>query len=180
MQLKIFSTRIQKLKSIDAHVKAHERAQVAAGGPYVRGGPTYTYVVGPDGNRYAVAGEVKIDTSPVPNNPDATIRKAQVIKRAALAPSDPSPQDRAVAARADQMAMKAKIEKLKEQTEKMKDILDKDKNFFQLEKDKGSDEESIDISDYIIQGPSGAATLKRIIRSYGVHSPLSNSIHYIV
>ncbi len=119
--------KVQELKRIDAHVKAHEQAHIAAGGPYIRGGPQYSYVIGPDGNRYAVAGEVKIDVSPVPGNPDATIRKAQVIKRAALAPSDPSPQDRAVAAKADQMALKARIEKYKEQAEKMAKLVDREK-----------------------------------------------------
>ncbi len=113
---------VEKLKRIDAHVKAHELAHIMAGGPYIRGGAHYTYVIGPDGNRYAVAGEVKIDVSPVPGNPDQTIRKAETIRRAALAPSDPSPQDRAVAQKAAQMAMKARIEKLKKESEKIMEM----------------------------------------------------------
>ncbi len=110
---------LEKLKRRDREVRNHEMAHVLAGGPYVLGGPHYIFVVGPDGKLYAVGGEVKIDLSPVPNNPDATIRKAETIKRAALAPANPSAQDRAVAAKAEQMAMKARMEKLKKQLEKL-------------------------------------------------------------
>ena len=110
---------LEKLKRRDREVRNHEMAHVLAGGPYVLGGPHYIFVVGPDGKLYAVGGEVKIDLSPVPNNPDATIRKAETVKRAALAPANPSAQDRAVAAKAEQMAMKARMEKLKKQLEKL-------------------------------------------------------------
>ena len=53
----------------------------------------------PDGQRYAVAGEVRIDTSPE-GDPRATLDKAERILRAAHAPSHPSPADRRVAAKA--------------------------------------------------------------------------------
>ncbi|MFT4584241.1 MAG: hypothetical protein ACI8XZ_004005, partial [Gammaproteobacteria bacterium] len=55
-------------------------------------------------------GEVSIDVSAVANDPRATNDKAQKIRRAALAPTNPSQQDKAVAARASSMAMQAKIE----------------------------------------------------------------------
>ncbi len=112
--------KVEELKRIDRHVRAHEQAHVAAGGPYVRGGPSYSYVIGPDGKRYAVAGEVTIDMSPVPGDPDATIRKEETVRRAALAPSDPSPQDLAVAAKAQQIEMEAELEKMKEEAEELK------------------------------------------------------------
>ncbi len=118
---------LEKLKQRDREVRTHEMAHVLAGGSYVLGGPHYIFVVGPDGKLYAVGGEVKIDLSPVPNDPDATIRKAEAIKRAALAPARPSAQDRAIAAKAEQMAMKARIEKLKKQQERIKgNLLTKD------------------------------------------------------
>ncbi len=50
---------------------------------------------------YAVGGEVKIDTSPE-RTPEATVSKMQQVRRAALAPADPSGTDRAVAAEAAQ------------------------------------------------------------------------------
>ena len=72
----------------------------------MRGG-SFTYRKGPDGQMYAVGGEVVIDTSAVPDNPRATVAKMQQVQAAAMAPADPSPQDRAVAAQAAATAAKA-------------------------------------------------------------------------
>lgn len=102
--------RISELQGRDREVRAHEAAHVAAGGQYVTGGPSFEYQTGPDGKRYAVGGEVGIDTSPVKGDPQATISKMEVVKRAALAPGDPSAQDRAVAASAAQKEMTARAE----------------------------------------------------------------------
>jgi hypothetical protein len=101
---------LSKLKARDQHVRAHEAAHMAAGGSLVRGGATYSYQQGPDGKRYAVGGEVGLDASPVPDNPQATIAKAERLRAAAMAPSDPSGQDRAVAAQAAAMAAQAASE----------------------------------------------------------------------
>lgn len=101
---------IAELKSRDREVKAHEAAHIAAGGGCVRGGATYTYQNGPDGRRYAVGGEVNIDCSPENGDPQATIAKMQVVRRAALAPADPSGQDRAVAAAASAAEAQARRE----------------------------------------------------------------------
>jgi len=79
------------------------------GGDLVRGGATFTYATGPDDKRYAVAGEVSIDTSPG-RTPEETIPKAQHIRETALAPAEPSPQDRNVAAKAVQMESNARRE----------------------------------------------------------------------
>jgi len=102
-------TEVQELKKRDQKVRTHEHAHVAAGGQYVRGGIQYEYQTGPDGRRYVVGGEVSIDTSPE-SDPEDTIRKAQTIRQAALAPAEPSGQDRRAAAAAAQMAMKARQE----------------------------------------------------------------------
>ncbi|NLD93719.1 MAG: hypothetical protein GX639_13770 [Fibrobacter sp.] len=101
---------VQELKNRDREVRAHEAAHMAAGGQYVNGGAKYSYQKGPDGQRYAVGGEVSIDTSPVKNDPQATIMKMQVVKRAATAPASPSGQDRAVAAAAAATEMNARKE----------------------------------------------------------------------
>jgi hypothetical protein len=98
---------LAKLNARDQDVRAHEAAHMAAGGSLVRGGATYTYQQGPDGKSYAIGGEVTLDTSPVPNNPQATLAKAEQIEAAALAPADPSGQDHAVAAQAAAMASQA-------------------------------------------------------------------------
>ena len=101
---------LDQLRTKDREVRSHEQAHIAAAGPYAKGPPTYEYQTGPDGKRYAVGGEVQIDTSKVPGNPKATLIKAQTIKRAANAPQNPSAQDRRVAAQAAQMEAEARQE----------------------------------------------------------------------
>ena len=108
---------VEKLKKRDREVRAHEQAHLSAAGSYARGGPRYEYETGPDRKRYAVGGEVGIDTSPVPDDLEATIRKAQVVRRAALAPAEPSPQDRQVASEASRMESGARQELSKERME---------------------------------------------------------------
>ena len=101
---------IEELKSRDREVKNHEQAHITAGGSYVLGGATYDYQTGPDGKQYAVGGSVNIDTSPVDGDPEATIAKAQVVIKAALAPAEPSGQDQKVASAARQMMNEARKE----------------------------------------------------------------------
>ena len=71
------SQKVEELKRRDAEVRAHEQAHAAVGGAHA-GAPRFRFVRGPDGKFYAVAGEVTIDTSAVPGNPRATIRKMQL------------------------------------------------------------------------------------------------------
>ncbi len=107
---------VQNLKKRDRDVKAHERAHMAAGGGVVQGGANYEYERGPDGKMYAVGGEVSIDTSSE-NDHQATIRKMQQVKIAALAPAQPSGQDRAVAAQAAQAETMARVELAEQKSE---------------------------------------------------------------
>lgn len=112
---------VESLKARDREVRAHERAHATAGGG-IAGQPNFTFTTGPDGRQYAVGGEVSIDLSPVSGNPEATIRKMEQVKRAALAPSNPSGQDRRVAAAAEGKIQAARqeiqAEKREEQAER--------------------------------------------------------------
>lgn len=110
---------VQKLQGIDRQVHNHEQAHLAAAGGYATGGASYETIRGPDGKEYAIGGEVPIDVSPVRDNPQATIRKAQVVRAAALAPADPSAQDRSVAAAASQIAAEARAELAVQQREEL-------------------------------------------------------------
>ncbi len=101
--------RIEALKARDREVRAHERAHQAAGGQHA-GAASYTFERGPDGRSYAVGGEVPIDASEVKGDPQATIEKMEQVKAAALAPAEPSGQDRKVAAMADAKAAQARAE----------------------------------------------------------------------
>ncbi len=100
---------IAQLAARDREVRAHEQAHAAVGGIHA-GPPQYSFERGPNGRSYAVSGEVQISTSPVPGDPQATIEKAEQVRRAALAPAQPSTQDRQVAAQATQMKLQAQLE----------------------------------------------------------------------
>lgn len=108
---------LRELKRRDQQVRAHEQAHISAGGRYVRSAAQFSYETGPDGRRYAVGGEVSIDISAVPGDLQATIRKAETVARAALAPADPSAQDRAVAASAQQLIAQARVELARQRME---------------------------------------------------------------
>lgn len=107
---------VRELKKRDEEVRAHEQAHATVGGSYASA-PSYEYTTGPDGKRYVTSGEVKIDASPVRDNPEATIRKMDIVIRAALAPAEPSSADLAVAKKAQQERSKAQTELLKQRAE---------------------------------------------------------------
>lgn len=104
---------VQDLKKRDAEVRAHEQAHAAVGGSYASA-PSYEFQTGPDNKQYAVGGEVQIDSAPIPNNPEATIRKLDIVIRAALAPAEPSPQDIRVASEAQKNRAAAQAELAKQ------------------------------------------------------------------
>lgn len=89
---------IQRLKTGEQRVISHEMAHKSVGGQYA-GTVSYEYRKGPDGKMYIVGGEVSIDVSEA-RGPRETVQKMEQVQRAALAPVDPSPQDRAIASAA--------------------------------------------------------------------------------
>lgn len=97
---------VEQLRARDTEVRTHEAAHASAAGA-LGGRPSLEYTTGPDGKRYAVAGEVSIDTSSG-RTPEETIAKARTIRAAATAPADPSAQDMAVASDAAQMEADAR------------------------------------------------------------------------
>lgn len=110
---------VERLKARDREVRAHEMAHLAAAGGLATSGARFTYEKGPDGVRYAVGGEVGIDTSSG-RTPEETLQRARIIRAAALAPAEPSGQDRAVAAKATQMEAEARAELARDQGEEGK------------------------------------------------------------
>jgi len=109
---------ISELKRRDQEVRSHELAHAAVGGAST-GAPSYSFEIGPDGKRYAVAGEVSVDLSRVEGDPRATIAKMQKVHAAALAPANPSVQDTRVAATAAQIILQAQSELLAIQGSKL-------------------------------------------------------------
>jgi hypothetical protein len=116
--------KVAELQKRDQEVRTHENAHIAAGGAYVQGGASYETTKGPDNKEYAVGGEVQIDSSPIPGDPDATIQKMRTVRAAALAPANPSSTDQAVAARAAQQEEKAKRDKMEKEKEEDSDKIE--------------------------------------------------------
>ena len=100
---------VAELKKADTAVRAHEQAHLAAAGGLAKGGASFTYQKGPDGRDYAVGGEVQIDTSKGAT-PEETVGKMMRVRAAALAPANPSPQDRKVAQAASLTMSEARLE----------------------------------------------------------------------
>ena len=108
---------VESLKRADQQTREHEQAHRRVGRELVLGPASFTYRAGPDGRSYAVGGEVSIDTSPA-RTPEETVVKAERIHDTAMAPKDPSPQDRNVAALAQAMALEARIEAASKRNER--------------------------------------------------------------
>jgi hypothetical protein len=99
---------IRELSARDREVRAHEQAHASVGGQYT-GAVSLTYQRGPNGVSYAVSGEVPISALSS-GDAQSRLQAAEQIKRAALAPANPSAQDRQVAAQATQTATQARAE----------------------------------------------------------------------
>lgn len=100
---------VRSMAARDREVRTHEQAHASVGGAYASA-PHYQYERAPNGVSYAVSGHVNIDVAPVPGDPAETLKKMQVVQRAALAVAQPSAADRAVAAQAAAQAAEARAE----------------------------------------------------------------------
>lgn len=136
---------VQELRDRDREVRAHENAHKAAAGGLARGGPVYEYQTGPDGRRYAVGGHVNIAVGEG-RTPEETLQNATQARRAALAPAEPSGQDRAVAAQAAQLAAEARQQISEERRQA-------------AEEAQGSDSESNGIATAEVDGSSSPAAV---------------------
>ena len=105
---------VQEMKARDMEVRAHEQAHLAAAGSLARGGANIETERGPDGHHYAVAGDVQISFGG--DTPEEKLRQAEQAARAAMAPAEPSSQDRAVASKARSVAAEARRELAQEQS----------------------------------------------------------------
>ncbi len=97
-RLELSQTQIQR------HVESHLAVSTQHSSP-----PNYRYRPF-DGDLYVVSGDVQFDTSSEPNDPQATLEKAQLIRMASMAPTDPTLQDRNASQQAIMMAAQAKGE----------------------------------------------------------------------
>lgn len=102
---------IAELASIEREVIAHERAHQSAGGAYT-GSATYGYTEGPDGKAYITSGEVAI-RAPQIEPSEKGLQVVEQVKRAALAPANPSGQDLRVASKMEAIAQRIRAEMAK-------------------------------------------------------------------
>ena len=102
------AAKLARLRERHEEVYAHERAHAGAGGRWMHGSASYQYVTGPDGKQYALGGESRIDLSPIASDPMATMHKMAQVRRAALAPLQPSAQDRVIARQAAMLEAQAR------------------------------------------------------------------------
>lgn len=100
---------VRELAATDREVRAHEAAHQAVGGS-LAGAASFRFAIGPDGERYAVGGEVPITLTAIADDSQATLRNAEQVRAAALAPAQPSGQDRQVAAEAAQLIAQTQIQ----------------------------------------------------------------------
>jgi len=152
---------LQKLKARDAEVRAHEQAHLSVAGPYAKGSASFTLQKGPDGSSYAVGGEVGIDMG-AESTPDATIEKMRTIRRAALAPANPSSTDRRIAAQASAKEAQARQEQMAIDQE---ELLAAEKSTDQTNKPVSSSEPNSTIRQ--ANGPS-LSTLKAGLAAYSM------------
>ena len=162
---------VQELKTRDREVRQHEQAHLAAAGQHAKGGPSFTFQQGPDGKRYAVGGEVQIDTSPVANDPQATIQKAQQIQAAASAPAEPSSQDRKVAAQAAQMASQARVELAQQ-------VIEERKQTTQAKEQKTEDTKSTPREPVTNEGAGNSNTTVEKTKSHSSHAQQQAAVAY--
>src|SRR5690606_10089244 len=136
------------------------------GGQYA-GAAVYQYERGPNGVNYAVGGEVPISTSEEAT-PEATLRlrKAQIIQRAALAPAEPSPQDRRIAAVAARMeaVARAEIALSRSQNDADKDALKPEHNSTSSEKEEIQETSGPPASIQLAAGTSTRDEQDRLLR----------------
>jgi hypothetical protein len=112
-----------ELQKRDKEVRIHEQAHLSAAGQYAAGGASFSYTSGPDGKRYVNSGSVPIDLGKE-KTPEATIQKMRTVRRAALAPADPSGADRNIAAQASAKEAQA----MKEMQSASSDALNENNN----------------------------------------------------
>ena len=143
---------LTELKSRDIEVRAHEQAHLSSAGQYAAGGASFSYTTGPNGKRYATGGEVPIDISKA-DSPAATIAKMRTVRRAALAPANPSAADRSIAASASGKEAQARKELQEEAQQTAETTLgnlsvDKDTKPGAQEKSTNEKPQTPEISDY--------------------------------
>ncbi len=120
---------VRELQVRDRQVRAHEQAHVAASGRIAVSAPHYEFETGPDGRQYVVGGSVNYNM-PASGSAEDKLLLAQQLRRMAMAPADPSPKDRATAAKATGKEARARQEIREEEAEALKETTKHEADLF--------------------------------------------------
>lgn len=83
---------IDELKRRDKEVRAHEAVHGSDPRLVKIGAAQFDYTIGPDGKAYATGGRVTLSTGNS-RTPEEALSKAEALKKAAMAPGEPSSKD---------------------------------------------------------------------------------------
>jgi hypothetical protein len=83
---------VEELKSRDKEVRNHEAAHSTNPELIKIGSAQFDYTIGPDGKAYATGGKITLSTGNS-KTPEEALSKAQALKKASMAPGEPSSQD---------------------------------------------------------------------------------------
>ncbi len=83
---------IDQLISRDKEVRVHEASHSINPELIKIGSAQFDYTIGPDGKAYATGGKVTLSTG-ISRTPEEALSKAGALKKAAMAPGEPSSQD---------------------------------------------------------------------------------------
>jgi len=101
---------LDSLRDRHREVQEHEMDHFVTGSPYTRA-PEYWCVTGPDDKMYAIGGITPMDVSPIPGDIAGTLSKYRKLKRAALAPHQPSDVDEMLAKELDRAIARFEAER---------------------------------------------------------------------
>jgi len=125
---------LRQLKARDAEVRSHEAAHITASGG-MAGMASFAYKTGPDGRRYVVSGEVSL-TVRRGSTPEESLKIAEKMHAAALAPSSPSGVDRSVAAAAAMQITEAKEMISRMRAEEVREVLEEEIDLSPMQDDE--------------------------------------------
>jgi hypothetical protein len=83
---------IDRLKNRDREVRVHEMSHGTNPELIKIGSAQFDYTIGPDGKAYATGGKVTLSTGSA-RTPEDALAKAGALKKASMAPGEPSSQD---------------------------------------------------------------------------------------
>ncbi len=133
----VIKKEIEDLMAFEQMVISHEKKHMAAGGG-IASAPTYIYSYGPDGKKYISGGNVSMRVPKAATAEDMIVNLRKV-QTAALAPTNPSPQDMQTAAmakaRESSIQNEYKVKQAKEEYEKQQETGD----MIKLSKQKNMD-----------------------------------------